>query len=127
MKSKEPVLPWKSFADGKITEVENNFWVVRMGVVVNKPIKHKKYEDSYVSLHCMTSSSKSTLGYSLRAKREFHQKFQQETYLSLLADIEKHKNPDLVYEDQKVRLYRFNSQKNPSYWFLVRYRPSEAK
>ena len=123
--SKEVILPWKTFSDGDLTEIEHNYWIVRMGVVANRPKRHKKYEDSYVSLHCLTGDSKSTLGYSFKAKREFSSVFAQRTYLSLLStSVAAHKKPLLVYDDQKVMLYRFNTRKDPSYWLLIRYRPS---
>jgi len=120
-----PELPWRTFPDGEVTEIGANSWVVRMGVVANKPKRDKKYEDNWVSLHCLSGESKSTLGYLFRAKKEFSLLFSQKTYLSLLSSsTAPHKKPVLVYEDQKVMLYRFNTKKDPSYWLLVRYRPS---
>lgn len=121
---KEPLLPWNSFPEGKILAHEPNLWVVRIGVVVNRPKKSKKFEDSYVALHQLSGESSSILGYTLTVKREFDKIFDEGTFLSLISKVDHHTNPKFLYKDQKVHLMRFNSNRSPSYWFLVRHRPS---
>lgn len=123
-RSKEPLLPWNSFPEGQIVNYESNLWVVRTGVVVNRPRKAKKFEDSYLALHMLSGESNSVLGYTLLAKREFDNVFEQDTFISFLSNVEQHTRPKYLYKDPKVHLLRFNTTRHPSYWFLVRYRPS---
>ncbi|KKL49607.1 hypothetical protein LCGC14_2313810 [marine sediment metagenome] len=123
-RGKEPLLPWNSFPEGQVVNHEPNLWVVRTGVVVNRPRVAKKFEDSYLSLHMLSGDANSVLGYTLTTKRRFNHIFEQETYISFLSDVEKHTRPIFLYKDPKVHLLRFNTTRKPSYWFLVRYRPS---
>jgi hypothetical protein len=120
--SKEPSIPWNTFPEGKLTKHADTIWVVRTGVVVNRPKRQKRFEDTYVSLATVEGEGNSILGYVLQLKREFQKVFAQDSYVSLLADVEAHKDPKVLFKDQKVYLYRFNSSKNPSYWFLYRNR-----
>lgn len=122
-RGKEPLLPWSSFPEGKLVRHEPGFWVVRTGVVVNRPRRTKKFEDSYVALHMLSGEAKTELGYTLKAKREFDHTLEQETFVSLLSDVDSHTRPVFLFKDPKVHLLRFNSTRSPSYWFLVRYRP----
>lgn len=120
--SKELVIPWNSYPEGKLAKHTDMVWVVRTGVVVNKPKKQKCFEDSYIALATVEGEGNSTLGYVLQLKREFEKILVQDSYISFLADVEAHKEPKVLFKDQKVYLYRFNSAKNPSYWFLFRNR-----
>ncbi len=122
MSSKEPVIPWNTFPEGKIVAHSDTVWVVRTGVVVNRPKRLKRFEDSYVSLASVEGEGNSVLGYILQLKRDIQKVFAQDSYVSFLADVPAHKDPKILFKDQKVYLYRFNSTKNPSYWFLFRNR-----
>jgi len=120
--NKDLVIPWNSFPDGKVVRHED-LWVVRTGVVVNRPKRAKKYEDSYLALHMLSGESNAVLGYTVKAKKTFSHVFEQETFVSFLSDVEEHTKPKYLYKDPKVHLLRFNNTKKPSYWFLVRYSP----
>lgn len=123
---KESNIEWNSLPEGKVVSKNPLLWVVRTGVVVNKPKKQKKYEDSNISLSFLEGEANSVLGYVLQIKKEFHSVFCQDAYVSFMSDVEKHTKPVVVYKDQKVYLYKYNTNKNPSYWFLVRTRSSNA-
>lgn len=123
---KESNIEWNSLPEGKVVSKNPLLWVVRTGVVVNKPKKQKKYEDSNISLSFLEGEANSVLGYVLQVKKEFHSVFCQDAYVSFMSDVEKHTKPVVVYKDQKVYLYKYNTSKNPSYWFLVRTRSSAA-
>jgi len=120
--SKEPSIPWNSFPEGKIAKHADQIWVVRTGIVVNRPKRQKRWEDSYLSLATVEGEGNLVLGYILQVKREFEKVFVQDSYVSLLAEVDAHKDPKVLFKDQKVYLYRFNNTKNPSYWFLFRNR-----
>lgn len=120
--SKEAVIPWNTFPEGKITKHSDTIWAVRTGVVVNRPKRHKHFEDSYLSLATVEGEGNSVLGYVLQLKREFPKIFTQDSYISLLSSVTPHKSPKVLFKDQKVYLYRFNAASNPSYWFLFRNR-----
>jgi hypothetical protein len=120
--SKEPTIPWNTYPEGKLAKHADMVWVVRTGVVVNKPKKQKCFEDSFLSLSTVEGEGNSTLGYILQLKKEFENILAQDSYLSFLAGVEAHKDPKILFKDQKVYLYRFNSVKTPSYWFLFRNR-----
>lgn len=123
MSSKELSIPWNTLPEGRVSKYSDQIWVVRTGVVVNRPKKQKCFEDSYLSLSSMEGEGNSTLGYIFQLKRKFENIFTQDSYVTLLASLqEPHKNPKLLFKDQKVYLYRFNAAKNPSYWLLVRNR-----
>jgi len=119
---KEPIILWNSLPEGKVIQHDPSVWVVRTGVVVNKPQRQKKFEDGNVLLSWMEGDAHSVLGYSIQTKRKFHTTFAQDSYVSLLSDVDQHSNPIVLYKDHKVYLYRFNSKRVPSYWFLVRTR-----
>lgn len=123
---KEANIVWNSLPEGKVVNQNPALWVVRTGVVVNKPKKQKKFEDSNISLSFLEGDANSVLGYVLQVKKEFHAVFCQDSYVSFLADVGKHTTPVVVYKDQKVYLYKYNTNKNPSYWFLVRSRSTVA-
>lgn len=123
-KRKDPLLPWNTFPEGKLIRYEPALWVVRIGVVVNRPKRLKKFEDSYVALHQLAGGSNSVLGYTFKSKREFPHIFEKDTFVSLLSDVEQHTKPVYAYKDPKAHLMRFNKNRTPSYWFLVRHRPS---
>jgi hypothetical protein len=122
MSSKKPILPWASFPEGQIVQYEEGLWVVRFGVVVNRPKRTKRFDDAFVALHELTAAGGSTLGYTLKVKQDFGKIFSSEHYLSLITDIKEHSKPKVLFDDQKIYLYRFNATKTPSYWFLVRHR-----
>lgn len=122
---KDLVIPWADAEEGVIVR-DKDVWFVRIGTLVNKPKRVKKYEDSCVSLSMYAGEGSSVLGYSFAPKKKFHHSLEQPYYVSLLSDTT-HKNPKLVFKDQKVHLYRFNSTKDPSYWFLYRGRPENAR
>jgi len=119
---KDLSIPWNTLPEGKVVCQTPLLWVVRTGVVVNKPKRQKKFEDGNILLSLMEGETNSVLGYVLQPKKEFHAVFCQESYVSFLAEVEGHTTPKVLYKDQKVYLYRFNSNKAPSYWFLVRNR-----
>lgn len=119
---KEPTIPWNSLPEGKVICQDTDLWVVRTGVVVNKPRRQKKFEDPNVLFSWVEGETNSVLGYTLQLKRKFPAIFAQDSYVSFLSNVEQHVNPSVLYKDQKVYLYRFNDKKSPSYWFLVRSR-----
>ena len=121
--SRRPAIPWNDFPEGGVVR-QGNLWVVRLGVVVNRPKQTTKFEDSRVLLRQHYGESNSVLGYTLKAKKEFPQILQQDTFVSLFSEVENHSKPTYLYKDTKVHLLRFNSTRSPSYWFLVRHRPS---
>ena len=123
---KETNISWNALPSGKVVSQNPLLWVVRTGVVVNKPKKQKKFEDSSVCLSLMEGEANSVLGYVLQVKKDFPSVFYQDSYVSFMSEVEKHKNPVVLYKDQKVYLYKFNSNKSPSYWFLVRTRSATA-
>lgn len=122
MSKKDPLLPWNDFSEGLVVQYEKNMWVVRTGIVVNRPKRTKKFEDKKVVLHQISGESNSVLGYVFRAKRDFDHVFERETFISLLS-VTKHKNPEYLYKDPKVHLLRYGTSRSPSYQFLVRHRP----
>jgi hypothetical protein len=124
MTTKEPTIPWNTFPEGRIIKQSTILWAVRTGVVVNRPRKQKCFEDSSMLLSSLEGENNSVLGYLLQTKHEFPNVFPNESYVSFFSEVEKHKNPKVLYKDQKVYLYRFNSTKSPSYWFLFRNRTS---
>lgn len=124
MSSKEITIPWNTFPEGKLTKHADSVWVVRTGVVVNRPKRQKRFEDSSLSLATVEGEGNSILGYVLQVKRDFQKVFVQDSYVSLLSDVKEHKDPKVLFKDQKVYLYRFNSNRSPSYWFLFRNRTS---
>lgn len=117
---KEPLVEWNLCAEGRIYRKGDGFWVVRTGVVVNKPTKQKAFEDQFVCLSSVSGEGNSILGYTLQAKKNFAFCFEQDTYVSLMDENRKHDNLKILFQDQKVYLYRFNKEKAPSYWFLFR-------
>ena len=120
--SKESVIPWNTFPEGRIAKYSDTIWIVRTGVVVNRPKRQKRFEDSCLSLAALEGEGNSALGYILQVKREFEKVFVQDSYVSFLAKVDEHKDPKILFKDQKTYLYRFNGTKNPSYWFLFRNR-----
>lgn len=122
--STEPELPWNSFPEGQVLEHQSGLWVVRIGVVVNKPKRTKKYDDSYLTLHLLSGQSSSVLGYTLAVKRPFDHVLERGDSVSFISKVDKHTSPKFLYKDQKVHLLRFNTSRCPSYWFLVRHRPT---
>lgn len=119
--SKEASIQWNSLPEETIVQTANNLWVIRFGVVVNRPQRKKCFEDPSLLLSHYHGDGNSILGYSLSLKKDFPHHLASEAYLSLFSNVEaKHKDPKVVYKDQKVHLYRFNNTKEPSYWLLLR-------
>ena len=106
---------------GRLTQY-NDLYCVKTGIILNRPKKVKLYDDVFVSLYKFKGESRSTLGYALQVKRDFAQTYATGLYVSLMGEVETHTQPDLIYDDPRLYLYKFNSRKRPAYWCLVRHR-----
>tara|TARA_R100001132_G_C3272963_1_gene94971 strand:- start:3426 stop:3803 length:378 start_codon:yes stop_codon:yes gene_type:complete len=119
---KDPVLPWNQFPEGKLIQYKN-LWVVRTGVVVNRPKKSTKWKDKHVELTQLKGQSSAVLGYTFEVKRKFEYEFYTDTFVSFINQTDEHNTPEYLYKDPKMHLLSFNGKKLPNYWLLVRYRP----
>jgi len=116
-------IEWNSLPENVISQHSDTLWVVRTGVVATKTKRHKQFEDSHILMFSLEGEGNSVLGYVLQLKKEFPAFFSKESYVSFFSDVTvPHKEPKVMFKDQKVYLYRFNGTKNPSYWFLFRSR-----
>lgn len=116
-------IEWNSLPENVIAQHSDTVWVVRTGVVATKTKKQKQFEDSHVLMFSLEGEGNSVLGYVLQLKKAFPLYFNKGSYVSFFSDVTSpHKDPKVMFKDQKVYLYRFNGTKSPSYWFLFRSR-----
>ena len=119
----EPLIPWNSLQEDCIVKIDDSTWAIRLGVVVNKPNRKRCFEDSCLSLVQHHGDGNSVLGYTLHMKKEFPHVVLMDAFLTLFSNNEvKNRDPKMVYKDQKVHLYKFNGNKDPNYWLLLRTR-----
>lgn len=117
-------IPWPEAPEEEIYKHSDTIWCLRTGIILDGTKRKKCYEDSKLSLLRVEGDSKSPLGYILRSKVDFNVVYQTSYYLSLFSSPVKNTSPKELYKDSKVHLYRFNGQKTPNYWFLLRTRQS---
>src|SRR5574343_48875 len=113
-------IKWVALPDGQFVTGSEQTYVIKTGLAVVKPRKQKKYEDALVSLCSYEQEGLPTLGYSISARKTFPKVAKSNTYVSFLAGSP-HKDPELVYQDQTVYLYKFKSESGAFvYWMLYR-------
>ena len=116
-------IPWNELPLGELTKVEG-LYAVRTGVVISEPNSKEIYSDKFLTLRAMFANSLSSpLGYTLEAHVPFHHRAENLTSVTFFSEKKTHENLQYKYKDNKVHLLQFNSDDNPSYWFLVRFRP----
>lgn len=118
----EPV-NWEQLPERAVSKLNAKMYAIRIGTSINKPSKYCVYEDVNVRI-TQFINGKLILGYLLYLKKEDRFKLLQESWwLSLLSDVSKHYNPRIIYNDKQIYAYKFNNNRRPSYWFIIRSRP----
>jgi len=122
----EPVR-WEQLPEWEVSKLHDDMYAIRIGTSINKPKKNCIYEDVNIKI-IQLINGKLILGYLIYLKRKDKFRLLHERWwLSLLSDVDRHYNQQVIYNDKQIYVYKFNNKKRPSYWIIARNRPDMTK